>query len=323
MTQKNSIGYTLPVSSKKGLAGFGHPNQLCDESRSLRTGIAASLFVPQVLAARWEAREGLPVLARAARLTNPSSRRHRLVTRATVFVNRSSWRPIMAVSFCTGTSAQITPFSFNTHAVRVILRDGEPWFVATDVCAALAVQNVTQAVARLDDDERSMFNIGRQGDASIINESGLYSLILSSRKPEAKRFKKWVTSEVLPSIRKTGGYQQPGHMARAMTAASAVAAQVQAAVFEQVLAGKAGWKYGRWMLSFSEGRDNAVTPCVMPIENDAAVMSLAQLAKAIAEPGGMMPSNADLANLAAACNKRLAERIEYQASKKVAEISRS
>lgn len=103
--------------------------------------------------------------------------------------------------------SHLIPFEFDGNSVRVVTDDkGEPWFVAADVCSALDVKNVSQAVARLDDDERSMFNIGRQGDVSIINESGLYSLILGSRKPEAKKFKKWVTSEVLPSIRKTGSY---------------------------------------------------------------------------------------------------------------------
>lgn len=98
-------------------------------------------------------------------------------------------------------------FNFTSESsVRVVQVDGNPWFVATDVCSAIAVQNAAQAVARLDEDERSMFNIGRQGSACIVNESGLYSLILGSRKPEAKKFKKWVTSEVLPSIRKTGSY---------------------------------------------------------------------------------------------------------------------
>lgn len=101
-------------------------------------------------------------------------------------------------------------FQFNTTELRVIQDEqGDLWFVAADVCSALEVQNVTQAVSRLDEDERSMFNIGRQGEASIINESGLYSLILGSRKPEAKKFKKWVTSEVLPTIRKTGRYETP------------------------------------------------------------------------------------------------------------------
>lgn len=106
-------------------------------------------------------------------------------------------------------SAPALTFTFSAQQLRAVLIDGEPWFVAADACAALDVQNVTQAVARLDDDERAMFNIGRQGEATVINESGLYSLILTSRKPEAKRFKKWVTSEVLPAIRKTGRYEAP------------------------------------------------------------------------------------------------------------------
>lgn len=97
-------------------------------------------------------------------------------------------------------------FSLDDLQLRVVMIEGEPWFVAADVCALLDVKNVTQAVARLDADERAMFNIGRQGDSSIVSEPGLYSLILGSRKPEASKFKRWVTHEVLPSIRKTGSY---------------------------------------------------------------------------------------------------------------------
>jgi prophage antirepressor-like protein len=85
---------------------------------------------------------------------------------------------------------------------------GEPWFVAKDICESLDIKNTTQALQNLDDDERSIFNIGRQGKTNIINESGLYSLIIQSRKPEAKAFRKWVTSEVLPSIRKYGVYRK-------------------------------------------------------------------------------------------------------------------
>lgn len=98
-------------------------------------------------------------------------------------------------------------FNFPTSSLRVVAIDGEPWFVASDVCAALGVQNVSQAVGRLDEDERAMFNIGPGGECHIVNESGLYSLILGSRKPEAKRFKRWVTGEVLPAIRRTGRYE--------------------------------------------------------------------------------------------------------------------
>lgn len=93
--------------------------------------------------------------------------------------------------------------------VRVVELNNEPWFVATDICKALDIKNVTQAINRLDEDERSMFNIGRQGETNIVNEYGLYNLILSSRKPEAKKFKRWITHEVIPSIRKHGAYMTP------------------------------------------------------------------------------------------------------------------
>lgn len=90
--------------------------------------------------------------------------------------------------------------------VRTLNLNGEPWFVAVDVCSVLDLSNPTIAVSRLDEDERAKFNLGRQGDATIVNEPGLYTLVLGSRKPEAKAFKRWVTHEVIPSIRRTGGY---------------------------------------------------------------------------------------------------------------------
>lgn len=97
-------------------------------------------------------------------------------------------------------------FEFDHKEIRTVVKDNQPWFVGKDVCNILSIKNITQAMNRLDDDERSMFNIGRQGEVNIINESGLYSLILRSDKAEAKLFRKWVTSEVLPSIRKQGAY---------------------------------------------------------------------------------------------------------------------
>lgn len=92
--------------------------------------------------------------------------------------------------------------------VRTVMVSGEPWFVAVDVCKALELSNPTVAVSRLDEDERAKFNLGRQGEGIIVNEAGLYSLILGSRKPEAKVFKRWITHDVIPAIRKTGGYIQ-------------------------------------------------------------------------------------------------------------------
>ena len=90
--------------------------------------------------------------------------------------------------------------------VRVLEIENEPWFVAKDVCDILELSNPSVALKNLDEDERTKFNLGRQGNTNLINESGLYALIVRSRKPEAKKFRKWITSEVLPSIRKHGVY---------------------------------------------------------------------------------------------------------------------
>ena len=101
---------------------------------------------------------------------------------------------------------ELQTFDYNGSQVRTVEKDGEAWWVLSDVCVALGISNVSQAASRLDEDERSMFNIGRQGKVNVINESGLYNVILRSDKPQAKPFRKWVTSEVLPTIRKTGQY---------------------------------------------------------------------------------------------------------------------
>jgi anti-repressor protein len=102
---------------------------------------------------------------------------------------------------------EIQQFYFNNAALRTLTDEaGEPWFVAKDVCDILEISNPSDALKRLDDDERSRFNLGRQGETNIVNEAGLYALVLGSRKPEAHEFKRWVTHEVLPQIRRTGGY---------------------------------------------------------------------------------------------------------------------
>lgn len=209
----------------------------------------------------------------------------------------------------TSSTSALTVFSFDTHEVRTVLVDGEPWFVAADVCEALGVKNVTQAMSRLDDDERSMFNIGRQGEACIINESGLYSLILGSRKPEAKRFKKWVTSEVLPSIRKTGGYHDAERIKHAFALASEVANQAARTVFESVMDGENKDPCGRWIFSIHFDQNNQAVPWAKKIGSDEMVVSLAELPGRLLEPNGMMPSNKELADLASACTQRLVKRL--------------
>jgi prophage antirepressor-like protein len=113
-------------------------------------------------------------------------------------------------------SNELSTFNFHgSNDVRVIVRDGDPWFVAADVCAVLEHSNPTMAIRRLDDDDKQVIDLSALNNneggkinslGTIVSESGLYALILTSRKPEAKKFKKWVTAEVLPAIRKTGRY---------------------------------------------------------------------------------------------------------------------
>lgn len=102
----------------------------------------------------------------------------------------------------------IIPFNYKEHEVRTVVIDGDPWFVAKDVCAALLIMNTTDQLNKLDDDEKGveiLYTLGGHQKVSVISEPGLYSLIMRSNKPEAKAFKRWITHEVIPTIRKTGG----------------------------------------------------------------------------------------------------------------------
>lgn len=129
---------------------------------------------------------------------------------------------------------EVTVFNFNGQGqVRTVVRDGEPWFVAKDICDILDISNHRDAVANLDDDEKTVIRLWWNGNSTtcvntvgstdgiisdvrttgnpnvnIVNESGLYALVFKSRKSEAKAFRKWVASEVLPVIRKTGQYSK-------------------------------------------------------------------------------------------------------------------
>lgn len=115
-------------------------------------------------------------------------------------------------------NTEIQTFNFNTAPLRTLTdKNGDPWFVAKDVCDILEISNPSDALKRLEYDERSRFNLGRQGETNIINEAGLYSLVLGSRKPEAREFKRWVTHEVLPSIRKHGAYMTQQTLDKALT----------------------------------------------------------------------------------------------------------
>lgn len=106
-----------------------------------------------------------------------------------------------------------TEFKFEESLVRTVLKDGEPWFTAKDVCEVLGLENPSKALEKLDQDEKGITNMDTPGGSQqmlTVNESGVYSLAFTSRKPEAKRFRKWVTNEVLPQIRKTGRYSSGG-----------------------------------------------------------------------------------------------------------------
>lgn len=107
--------------------------------------------------------------------------------------------------------SDLQAFSFEGAEIRTTLIGGEPWWIAHDVCSVLGIVNVGNALARLDEDEKSSIRLpdGTRGNPnrSIVNEPGLYSLLLRSDKPEAKAFKRWITHEVLPQIRKTGRFE--------------------------------------------------------------------------------------------------------------------
>ena len=107
----------------------------------------------------------------------------------------------------------LIPYPVHTQEIRTEMKNGEPWFAAIDVCKILEIQNHRDALSRLDDDEKGVVTtdtLGGRQELNFVSESGLYNLIFQSRKPEAKKFRKWVTAELLPQLRKRGSYTMPG-----------------------------------------------------------------------------------------------------------------
>lgn len=101
-------------------------------------------------------------------------------------------------------------FTFEEHSVRVVMIADEPWFVANDLCQVLSIKNARQALSRLDDDQKgvtSSYTLGGMQQLNVVSESGMWTLVLRSDKPEAVRVRRWLTSEVLPELRRTGRYQ--------------------------------------------------------------------------------------------------------------------
>ena len=170
-------------------------------------------------------------------------------------------------------------FKYQDSEVRTVELNGEPWFVLKDVCGVLGLGTVSKVADRLDADEKGMNQIHTPGgmqDVTVINESGLYALVLRSRKPEAEKFSDWVTGEVLPSIRKTGGYGQPQQF----------------------------FTHKRWLVSFRDGRE-----VVQEIDWNDCLLKYEDLPKLLAAPDNLVGS-ALLADIAAACVQRLARDID-------------
>ena len=123
--------------------------------------------------------------------------------------------------------------------IRTALIENEPWFVAVDVCRALEIGNSSQAISRLDADEKMITLISNEGNKrgnpnmTVVNEPGLYTLILSSRKPEAKAFKRWITHDVIPMIRKTGGYMTDSLLERIQKEPAVIVEFAQALILEK------------------------------------------------------------------------------------------
>jgi prophage antirepressor-like protein len=224
-------------------------------------------------------------------------------------------KPVMehAMSQSLGASAPVV-FQFQQSPITVILRDGEPWFIASEILTVLKLHRT--ATRRLEDDERGVHKthtLGGDQEITVISEPGLYRLIGRSNKPEAKVFNRWVCHEVLPAIRKTGRYEAAPSVASerlqpAFALAAEAIAQVSRVVFDSVMSchpNSEWWKHQRFLLCFT----HEMKPYVKAIPDGTITVPLSRLAEMIAEPNGLLPSNAELTKLAAACCQRLAQQL--------------
>lgn len=236
-----------------------------------------------------------------------------------------------------GASAQSTPsvFNFGTHAVRIVVRDGEPWFVASDVAAALGYRDAQDAGRSLKPEQKGTQNVRTPGGdqrVTIINESGLYRLVLRSRKPEAEKFSDWVTGEVLPSIRKTGRYEKLGRemtvnemvekMTRQVSEPNGHPALLFMPLVEAVQrkltpSAQPTLRGRRWLIE----TDAHGVETVQPIGQDDFVANWSRLVKDIAS-GECLRSSAELVNMANACTARLQQRMNQEASRANAALFR-
>lgn len=224
-------------------------------------------------------------------------------------------------------------FTFEAHPVRVVMRDGEPWFVAADVCRALHLE--TTAIRRLDADEKGLHSTqtlssdtkGRGGgyqSVVIISRPGLDTLVLRCRDAIKSgtlphRFRRWVTHEVLPSIRRTAMYAAPARVTLAQTMAAEVAAIAYRTVLQAVLAGAEDIEGSRWTFGLrqapSERGEQGYEPWASALPRGAIIGTLDRLAEMIATPNGLTPTDADLVKLGRACLDRLNQHISHRAQR--------
>lgn len=212
----------------------------------------------------------------------------------------------------------IVPFSFETHEVRVIIVDGEPWFVAADVCSVLGLNaNVSQHLAKLkahEKDIKEIDTLGGRQEMLVVSEKGLYRLIFRSNKPEAERFQDWVFGEVLPSIRKTGKYaiiepQQPASL-RPTVQEIAETTQVIlsiAGLQPHLIAGRAANEIAKYYPERKELVEGIKKDLPLPVEDE--LLTVTNLAKRYVEVTGkaLSKNNTDHGN-AVALNALLLER---------------
>jgi prophage antirepressor-like protein len=206
LDQKPPCRYAPTVPAKNGNVGLDAHGSKAQQAASI---YAAFCFRAVHMAPPMVGRVGTP--ARVCQLplswsSNPARACHPFLDEWRAGSTTCLKGAVIMADASIGASAPMS-FNFDTTQVRVVMRDGQPWFVAVDVCNTLGYQNSRKAISdHLDDDERCNESLQRGGSQVLINKSGLYALVLRSRKPQARKFAKWVTAEVLPSIRTTGGY---------------------------------------------------------------------------------------------------------------------
>jgi prophage antirepressor-like protein len=173
---------------------------------------------------------------------------------------------------------EVFQFPATGHEVRMMLLDGEPWFVARDVCAVLGISNGRDAVSRLDEDGVGTADVidsmGRSQRASVVSEPGLYELIFQSRKVEAKAFRRWVTNDVLPTIRRTGRYEVAAVVGKPMSELEMAERYVAALQREQQLKAEletAAPKARSWDVLASGAGDYSVADAAKVLSRDPAI----------------------------------------------------